>query len=427
MTDTAFSNTLAFAEQADAQDPLAHFRQRFAHPTLNGKPPVYFAGNSLGLQPLGAREALEVELDDWSRWGVEGHFHARNPWVSYHEALTPPMARLLGAKPEEVVCMNSLTTNLHLLFVSFYRPTRKRFRIVCESHLFPSDRYLLESQVRFHGFDPDEAIVEVKPRDGEQCLRQQDILECIARHADEVALVFFGAVNYFTGQLFDLASLTRAAHAAGAIAGFDLAHAAGNVPLTLNADGADFAAWCSYKYLNAGPGNVGGIFVHERHARQFDLPRFAGWWGHDKERRFLMEPEFRPIPGAEGWQLSNAPVFGMAVKKVSLDIFDEAGMAALRKKSLRLTGFLEHVVGDVVERSATGSLEIVTPASPAERGAQLSLRLRGVDRRFFSRLGEAGVVADFREPDVVRMAPAPLYNSFADVYRAGQIIAELIG
>jgi kynureninase len=419
-------NTLEYALEQDAADPLGHFRERFHLPKVNGKTALYFTGNSLGLMPCSARAALEVELKDWADLGVEGHFHAHNPWVNYHELLTPMMADIVGAKHHEVVCMNSLTTNLHLLFVSFYRPTKTRFKIISEAKMFPSDRYMLETQTRFHGFDPDEAIIELSPREGETTLRHADILAAIEENKDELALVFFGAVNYFTGQFFNLPDLTRAAHNAGAIAGFDLAHAAGNLPLKLHDSGADFAAWCSYKYLNSSAGNLGGIFVHERHQADFDMPRFGGWWGHDKERRFLMENTFKPMAGAEGWQLSNEPILGMAVKKASLEIFAEAGMPALRKKSIHLTGFLEHVVKDIFKQECAIQLRIITPTDIESRGCQLSLQLIGSGRAFFDQLMAAGVVADFREPDVIRMAPVPLYNTFEDVYRAGQIIKKLV-
>jgi kynureninase len=345
--------------------------------------------------------------------------------MNYHETLTPLVAKVVGARDEEVVCMNSLTVNLHLLLVSFYRPSPARFKIISEAKMFPSDRYMLETQARFHGFDPDEAIIEVQPREGEHLIREEDILAAIEEHRDQLALVFFGAVNYFTGQLFDLPRLTEAAHAAGALAGFDLAHAAGNIPLQMHDSGADFAAWCSYKYLNSGPGNLGGIFVHERHAHNFDLPRFGGWWGHNKERRFLMENHFEPMGGAEGWQLSNEPILNMAAKKASLEIFNEAGMPALREKSLQLTAYLEFILKDVFPENSPLRLRIISPTDPEQRGCQLSLQLVGMDRSFFEDMMQAGIMADFREPDVIRMAPVPLYNSFEDIYRAGEVLRRL--
>ncbi|GAA4886581.1 kynureninase [Ferrimonas pelagia] len=421
-----YQNSLDSARWLDSKDPLASMRERFCHPVIKGKPVLYFTGNSLGLQPKAVKDHIETELTEWANWGVEGHFHSKNPWYSYHELLTPASARLVGGKAHEVVCMNSLTTNLHLLFVSFYRPTATRFKILCEGKAFPSDRYLLETQVQFHGLRPEEAIIEIFPRDGEHCLRQEDIEAAIREHGDELALLFLGGVNYFTGQWFDLAALTAVAHEVGAFAGFDLAHAVGNLPMALHEWQVDFAAWCSYKYLNASAGNVGGVFIHERHGLDPDTFRFGGWWGHDKENRFKMESGFSPILGAEGWQLSNAPVLGMAALKASLELFDEAGMAALRAKSLALTGYLEFVFNDVVEQFPGIGLEIITPADPAQRGCQLSVRLKGTDRRLFDALTEAGVIADFREPDVIRLAPVPLYNSFEDIYRFGVVLTSVL-
>jgi kynureninase len=420
-----FDNSRAFAQQCDRDDPLRDWRRRFSHPRINGRDVLYFTGNSLGLMPEGVREALNVELDDWARLGVEGHFHGTHPWYSYHERLTPPSARLVGALESEVVCMNSLTTNLHLLFVSFYRPAGKRYKIISEAKMFPSDRYLLETQTRFHGYDPDDAIIEVGPREGSRIIEEADIVAAIREHADEVALVFFGGVQYFTGQFFDIATITQAAHDAGATVGVDLAHAVGNVPLSLHDWGVDFAAWCTYKYLNGSAGNVGGAFVHERHATA-DLPRFGGWWGHDKENRFLMEPGFTPIPGAEGWQLSNAPVMGMAVLHAALSMFDEVGLDALRKKSIALTGYLENILRDVIARQEHMTMRLITPTDPARRGCQLSVQLVGGDRGLFDALTAAGVICDFREPDVVRLAPAPFYNSFEDVWRFGGVLEQVL-
>jgi kynureninase len=426
-----YNNSLEFAQEQDRLDPLAEFRDRFHHPNVNGKQALYFAGNSLGLMPKTVKRALETELNDWAALGVEAHFEAQNPWYDYHSLLTPMLADIVGAKSSEVVCMNSLTTNLHLLFVSFYRPDQKRFKIISEAKMFPSDRYMLETQTRFHGFDPDDAIIEIEPRRGEFLIREEDILAAIEEHKDELALVFFGAVNYFTGQFFDLPMLTRAAHAAGAIAGFDLAHAAGNLPLKLHEWNVDFAAWCSYKYLNASAGNVGGIFVHERHGKNTDLPRFGGWWGHNKERRFLMENSFDPMSGAEGWQVSNEPVLGMAVKKASLEIFAEAGMQNLRDKSIKLTGYLEHVLKDIFSTRAGSDpsalqLKIISPEHTESRGCQLSIKLIGFDRKLFEAMMEEGAIADFREPDVIRIAPVPLYNSFEDIFHLGEILKSLL-
>jgi kynureninase len=419
-------NTLMYAQAQDAQDPVAVYREQFHHPIIDGKQVLYFTGNSLGLQPKSAREYVNKELDEWAKWGVEGHFLAENPWVSYHEILTPASARIVGAKESEVVCMGSLTNNLHLLFVSFYKPTAKRFKIISEAKMFPSDRYLLETQVRHHSLDPDEAIIEVSPREGEYLIREDDIIAAIEEHSDELALVFFGGMNYFTGQLFDMEKLTKVAHEHGALAGFDLAHAAGNVPLELHKWNVDFAAWCTYKYINSSAGNVAGLFVHERHGNDTSINRFGGWWGHNKERRFLMENTFDPMQGAQGWQISNAPVMGMAILKASLDIFDEAGMHNLREKSLKLTGYLEFVFNDVVSAFPDIQLEIITPKDPLKRGAQLSIKLIGTDKSFFEMLTQAGVISDFRAPDVIRVAPAPLYNSFEDVYQFGNTLHNLL-
>ena len=421
-----FENTLTFAQQQDNLDGLSGFREKFHFPIINDKRVLYFTGNSLGLAPKSAKAYVNAEMDEWAKWGVEGHFQAKNPWVSYHEILTPASAEIVGANESEVVCMNSLTTNLHLLFVSFYQPTQQRFKIISEAKMFPSDRYLLETQVKHHGFEPDDAIIEVAPREGEHLIREEDILAAIDEHKDELALVFFGGVNYFTGQLFDMEKLTEAAHSVGALAGFDLAHAVGNIPMKLHDWNVDFAAWCTYKYLNSSAGNVGGIFVHDKHGDNTELHRFGGWWGHNKERRFLMENTFEPMTGAEGWQLSNVPIMGMAVLKASLDIFQQAGIENLRAKSLQLTAYLEFVFNDIVSQFSSIQLEIITPTAPEKRGCQLSVKLVGTDKSFFNALTEAGVIADFREPDVVRLAPTPLYNSFEDIYQFGQTLKTLL-
>jgi len=409
------------AARLDESDELKSFREAFHIPKHASGRTVYFTGNSLGLEPKIARQRILEELDDWAEFGVEGHFMARRPWVSYHENLMGPAAKLVGAKEKEVVHMNGLTTNLHLLMVSFYRPKGKRRKIICEAKAFPSDQYALESQVKFHGFDPEEAIIEVSPRKGEHLIRDEDIIEAIERNADELALVFWGGVNYYTGQFFDLEAIARAGKAAGAVVGYDLAHAAGNVPLFLHDWGVDFAAWCTYKYLNSGPGSVSGIFVHEHHAKAFDLPRFAGWWGHDKEARFKMDKGFKPMPGAEGWQLSNAPVLVMAPHLASLEIFSEAGFDRLREKSIALTAFAEEVVKEV-SKSQDVDIEIITPEDPTRRGCQLSLLTHGRGKDLFNYLQENGVFADWREPNVIRIAPVPLYNSFADVLEFGKIL-----
>ena len=419
-------NSLAYAKKQDAQDPLAVYRDKFYHPVIDGKQVLYFTGNSLGLQPKSVRDYINKELDVWAEWGVEGHFQAETPWVSYHEILTPASARLVGAKESEVVCMGSLTSNLHLLFVSFYKPTAQRFKIISEARMFPSDRYLLETQARHHGLDPDNAIIEVAPREGEYLIREEDIIATIEEHSDELALVFFGGINYFTGQLFDIEKLTQVAHKHGALAGFDLAHVAGNVPVELHKWNVDFAAWCTYKYINGSAGNVAGLFVNERHGNDTSINRFAGWWGHNKERRFLMENGFEAIQGAQGWQISNAPVMGMAILKASLDIFDQAGIQKLRVKSVILTSYLAFIFNDVVSKYPDFQIKIITPTDPKKRGAQLSIKLIGKDKIFFDKLTKAGVISDFRAPGVIRFAPAPLYNSFEDVYQFGHTLHRLL-
>jgi len=421
-----FQPTLEFARAQDEADPLKSYREKFHFPNLGTAEMAYFSGHSLGLQPKAVKTAVDLELDEWAKYGVEGHFHATNPWYSYHENLTSPMAKIVGAKESEVVCMNSLTTNLHLLFVSFYRPTQKRYKIVSEAKMFPSDRYLLETQARFHGFDPDDAIIEIGPRDGDWTICEEDILAAIDANADQLAMVFFGGVNYFTGQLFDMPALTKAAHAVRAIAGFDLAHAAGNVPLSLHDWNMDFAAWCSYKYLNSSPGNVGGIFVHERHGSDLELPRFGGWWGHDKATRFQMKSGFRPMQGAEGWQLSNAPILGMSAMKASIDIFAEVGMQALREKSEKLTGYLEYTIDQLAEQFPDASISIITPRDANQRGCQISINIGGRERQLFEDMIAEGVIADFREPCIIRIAPVPLYNSFEDVFSFGKVMRKLL-
>jgi kynureninase len=374
----------------------------------------------LGLQPKKAREYVLEELEDWGKFGVEGHFHARHPWLPYHENLTEQTARLVGAHPIEVVVMNTLTVNLHLMLVSFYRPTSSRFRILVEGGAFPSDQYAVASQVRFHGYDPKTAIIELTPRPGEEILRTEDIVAKIDAEGDSVALVLLGNVNYLTGQAFDMATITKAGHAKGCKVGFDLAHGAGNLVLNLHDVGADFAVWCSYKYINSGPGALAGCFVHERHARDVKLPRFAGWWGHNKSTRFQMGPEFDPIPGAEGWQLSNPPILQLAAMRASLEIFDAATIQALRKKSELLTGYLEFLLGGI----SSPTFKIVTPKNPQERGSQLSLRISEQPKELTKKLLAAGVMCDFREPDIIRAAPTALYSRFEDVYRFAQIMRD---
>ncbi|MFM6984786.1 MAG: kynureninase [Chitinophagaceae bacterium] len=416
-----FENTLSFAQQADQNDVLRNFRNEFYIPSHNGHEAMYFTGNSLGLQPKAAEAALRTELEDWKNLGVEGHFQGKNPWFHYHKFLTENAAKIVGAKPLEVVVMNQLTSNLHFLFVSFYRPDAKRFKIIMEVGAFPSDMYLVESQVRYHGFNPDEAIIEVKPRDGEHALRHEDIIATIDEHKDSVALVFFSGVQYYTGQVFNIEAITKKAHEVGAVAGFDLAHAAGNIDLQLHQWQVDFAAWCSYKYLNSGPGSVGGVFVHENHAYNKELPRFAGWWGHNENERFKMLKGFDAEAGAAGWQLSNAPVLSMAVHKVSLDIFEKAGMSKLVEKGKQLNAYLNFVINEAITANPSLELNIITPPAP-ERGCQISVLTGENGKQLFDFLTQNGVIADWRNPNVIRMAPVPLYNSFEDIYRFGQIL-----
>ncbi len=422
-----FENTLAFAQQLDQKDPLNQFRERFHFPTFHEKEIRYFTGNSLGLQPKTVKNYILEELDAWAEFGVEGHFLAKRPWFAYHENLTEMAAKVVGSKPIEVVVTHSLTTNLHLLMVSFYQPKGKRTKILCEAKAFPSDQYALESQVKFHGLDPAEHLIEVAPREGEQLIREEDILAAIETHADEIAMIMIGGVNYYTGQLFDMEAITKAGHKAGVIVGFDLAHAAGNINLKLHDWGVDFAAWCGYKYLNSSPGGVSGMFVHERHAYKPELPRFAGWWGYDKATRFLMQPGFNPMKGAEGWQLSNAPVLGMAAHLASLEIFEEAGMEQIGAKRDLMTAYMEFVIDTIsAKNSDRVQFEIITPRDKTKRGAQLSIMAKGQGKALFDALSAEGVVADWREPNVIRIAPAPLYNSFEDCYWFGQLLEKAI-
>jgi kynureninase len=415
-----FENTPEFAQSCDHSDSLAAFKNQFIFPVNHqNQPQIYFCGNSLGLQPITAKNALEVELEDWGKWGVEGHFHGRKPWFHYHKFLTDFAAEVVGAKPIEVVVMNQLTVNLHLLMVSFYKPTQQRFKIIMEAGAFPSDMYAIESQVLHHGFSYQDAVIEIEPRSGEHSLRTEDILQTIENHKNEVALVFFSGVQYYTGQYFNIPEITKKAHEVGAIAGFDLAHAAGNINLKLHDWDVDFAAWCSYKYLNSGPGNISGIYIHEKHCTNPETPRFSGWWGYQEKQRFLMQKGYVPENGAAGWQLSNAPVFGMAVHLASLEIFHNAGINNLREKSLKLTAFLEFVLTDCLSKNANLSFEIITPP---ERGAQLSLLTDQNGKNLFDHLTNNNIIADWREPNVIRIAPAPLYNSFDDVYRLGQAL-----
>lgn len=427
-----FENTLAFSRELDSKDALHGYRKKFLFPQHNGHDVVYFTGNSLGLQPVTTKEYIQQELNDWAKFGVEGHFLAKNPWMHYHEFLTEKMAKIVGGLPSEVVMMNQLTVNLHLLMVSFYRPTKQRYKILCEAKAFPSDQYALQSQVKFHarlndqigqGFDPSDALIELEPRKGEYNVRHEDILAAIEENKESLALIMIGGVNYFSGQVFDMKAITEAGHKAGAIVGFDLAHGAGNIHLELHNWNVDFACWCSYKYLNSGPGSVAGAFVHEQHHKNTDLPMFAGWWGTKKETRFLMGKTFEPIETVERWQLSNAPVFAMAACKASLDIFDEVGMPKLIEKSKHLTAYLEFIIHEV-NKEKKNCLEIITPIE--NRGCQISIVAHGYGKPLYNKLIEHGVIPDWREPNVIRCAPVPLYNSFEDLYRFGEILKQLL-
>lgn len=424
MNEAPFQNTLDFAKMLDLQDPLKDFRNRFFIPQHNNKDTVYFTGNSLGLQPKSAIDYINQELEDWATLGVMGHTAARNPWVSYHEQFAKPIADLVGATEEEVVVMNQLTANLHLLLTTFYRPTKERFKIICEAKAFPSDQYAFKSQVQLHGFDPGEAIIEVAPREGEVIIQEEDVLSAIRQHGNSVAVVLFGGVNYYTGQVFNLSAITEAAHAVGAYAGFDLAHAIGNIAMQLHQWNVDFATWCSYKYLNSGPGGVSGVYIHRRHAVNTALPRLAGWWGTAKKTRFLMGPTFDPIPTAEGWQLSNAPVLSMAAHKASLKLFEEAGIGALVEKSKKLTGLLFHILDEINEVQQRKIIQVITPRHA--HGCQVSMLMAERGKEIFDALINEGVIADWREPNVIRIAPVPLYNTFEDVWKFGDIITRIL-
>jgi len=417
-----FENTLEFAQQTDKTDPLAKYKNEFIFPKINGKPVIYFVGNSLGLQPKRTQKYVTEVMNDWAELAVEGHFHAEKPWWDYQERFAKPLSKIVGAKPSEIAVMNTLTVNLHLLMVSFYRPKGKRVKIICEEKAFPSDQYLLQSQVRHHGLDPREVIVEVKRRKGEHNIRLEDILTKIEEVGDQLALVFIGGLNYYTGQVFDMKTITAKGHAVDAIVGWDLAHAVGNIKLNLHDWNVDFAAWCSYKYMNSGPGNVAGIFVHQKHHNS-DLPRFAGWYGHNKERRFLMESEFEPMQGANGWQISNLPILALAPYLASTEMFDEIGMENLIEKRNKITAYLEFVL-EQINREIGSVFERITPKNTEERGSQLSVFIHGKGKELFDYLMKNGVIVDWREPNVIRLAPVPLYCSFEDVYRFGQILKK---
>jgi len=414
-------NSKSYAEHMDAQDELSSYRDQFYIPKVNGKESLYFTGNSLGLQPKTARDAIEQEMQDWQDLGVEGHFHGKNPWFHYHKFLTEGAAYIVGAKPLEVAVMNNLTVNLHFMMVSFYQPLEGRYKILMEGGAFPSDMYAMESQVNFHGYDYDDAVIEIHPREGENSLRTEDILKTIEAHKDELALVMFSGVQYYTGQVFNIEKICAKAHEVGAFCGFDLAHAAGNIQLHLHDWDVDFAVWCSYKYLNSGPGGVSGVFVHERFANNPELPRFAGWWGHKESERFQMRRGYIPEPGAAGWQLSNAPILSMSVHKASLEIFQKAGMEKLVRKGQNLNAFLELVFIEAAMNNSSLSFDIITPD---ERGCQLSVLTGKNGRALFDFLTKQGVIVDWREPNVIRLAPVPLYNSFMDIYAFGKLLKE---
>lgn len=418
-----FQNNLEYAKKQDAEDSLAPFRNKFHIPKNNsGEEMVYLCGNSLGLQPKITSEYIQEVLKDWAKFGVEGHTEARHAWLPYHEFLAENMAKIVGAKPSEVVVMNTLTTNLHLMMVSFYQPTKTKYKIVVESDAFPSDKYAVESQLKFHGIDPKDGLILWKPRKGEELGRFEDLEEILKKHGNEITLLMIGSTNYYTGQSFPLKKITELGHKYNCMVGFDLAHGAGNIQPNLHDTGADFAVWCTYKYLNSGPGSLGGCFVHERHANNEKLKRFAGWWGHNKKTRFNMRKDFDALPGAEGWQLSNPPILSMAAIRASLDTFAEAGFENLRNKSAKLTGYLEFLLDEMKNES----INVITPRNPEERGCQLSIQVKNADKSLHTKLTEAGVISDWREPDVIRIAPAPLYNSFEDVFKFSERLKEVL-
>ena len=419
-----FENTIDFVRKLDDKDPLKKFRDQFYIPILNGKDCIYFTGNSLGLQPKTAQNYVLDEMENWANYGVEGHFHGRNPWANFHDVFSKKLQPILGALPEEIVVMNTLTVNLHLMMTTFYRPGKKRYKILCENRSFTSDLYAIDSQLKLHGLSPEAALIEMKPRPGEYTLRKEDILSTIRENAGDLALVLLGGINYFTGQLFDMKSITAAAHDAGAICGFDLAHAVGNVALRLHDWKVDFACWCSYKYLNSGPGAIAGAYIHERHATDTTLPRLAGWWGTDKHERFQFKEKFKAIPSAEGWQLSNANILSMAAHKAALDIFGEAGFERIVEKGKTLSAYLLFILNDLNQSFAGKVVEILTPQSESEHGCQISILLPEKGKEFFNALNKNSVIADWREPNVIRITPVPLYNTFEEVFRFGEMVAE---
>ena len=419
-----FINTREFAQSLDAQDELRKYRDEFHFPHVNGKQVIYFTGNSLGLQPKRTKTYVDEVMNDWANLAVEGHFYSDKPWWDYQERFAVPLSDIVGAKPAEVGVMNTLTVNLHLLMVSFYNPTPHKYKIICEEKAFPSDQYMFQSQVKFHGFDPKDAIVEIKRREGEANIRIEDVLAKIEEVGSELALVLIGGVNYYTGQVFDMKTITAAGQKQGAYVGWDLAHAAGNIKLELHDWNVDFAAWCSYKYMNSGPGNASGFFVHEKHHNDKELKRFAGWYGHNKERRFKMEPDFDPVHGADGWQISNLPILSLAPYLASVEMFAEVGMDKLIAKRNLITSYLEFVLHEIDKELEGADFEILTPANQEERGCQLSVYLHGQGRELFEKLMKNGVITDWREPNVIRLAPAPFYCSFEDMYDFGQILKQ---
>ena len=421
-----FINTREFAQSLDAQDELRQYRDEFYFPHVNGKQVIYFTGNSLGLQPKRTKAYVDEVMNDWANLAVEGHFYSDKPWWDYQERFASPLSEIVGAKPTEVGVMNTLTVNLHLLMVSFYNPTPNKYKIICEEKAFPSDQYMFQSQVKFHGYDPKDAIVEIKRREGEANIRLEDVLAKIDEVGNELALVLIGGVNYYTGQVFDMKTITEAGQKYGAYVGWDLAHAAGNIKLELHDWNVDFAAWCSYKYMNSGPGNASGFFVHEKHHNDKELKRFAGWYGHNKERRFKMEPDFDPVHGADGWQVSNLPILSLAPYLASVEMFAEVGMDKLITKRNLITSYLEFILHEIDNELEGADFEILTPSNQDERGCQLSVYLHGQGRELFEKLMKNGVITDWREPNVIRLAPAPFYCSFEDMYEFGQILKQLI-
>jgi kynureninase len=422
-----FENSGAFARKLNAVDPLASFRNEFIIPEHNGKQQIYFLGNSLGLQPKRTQGKLQEVLDTWAQYGVEGFFMGSQPWLQYHDQLTGPLSAIVGALPHEVVVMNQLTVNLHLLMISFYRPRGKRNKIICEAKAFPSDQYMFETHVKHYGFDPEKVIIEVQPREGEHTIRHEDILRTIEQYKDELALVLWGGVNYYTGQLFDMPAIAKAAQATGAKVGFDLAHAAGNVPLQLHDWNVDFAAWCSYKYMNSGPGAVGGAYIHERYHKDASIQRFAGWWGNEKETQFLMRKGFVPMASAGGWQLSTPSPLLYAAHKASLELFAEAGWEKLQAKRQQLNQWLWFLLEEMENNAANPVIEFITPRHEAERGCQVSMLMLRDGKQIFDALTEAGIMVDWREPNVIRLAPVPLYNTFEEVWQFGDTLKKLIG